>query len=352
MKIGIFDHVERLSNIPLNIQYGERISFVKLAEELGFYSYHVAEHHHSPLTVAPVQGPYLGALASATERIRLCPLVYVLPLHHPIRTIEEICILDNMTHGRLDVGFGRGAPVGDELEMWGGNPEDSDAIYRESLQVILQGLTSDFLNFKGDHYCYQDLWMELKPYQQPYPPLWVAGNPIKAAQMGSNLITEGTIKDLPRTVETYYLNLEKQRFNGGIFHYPKDPLLGVSKRILIADTNETATERARASYDIHLSNYTKPLPGGSSRRPRVMVEREIGARILPWTVDFETAVKQERLIIGSVQKVTEYLRKYRRESGTNFLLLSFQWGNLSHEEAVKSMKLVASEFIQNTNFDV
>ena len=84
---------------------------VKKAETLGFYSYHVAEHHHSPLTAAPVQGAYLGALATVTSTIRLCPLVYVLPLHHPIRIIEEICTLDNLTSGRLDVGFGRGAPV-------------------------------------------------------------------------------------------------------------------------------------------------------------------------------------------------------------------------------------------------
>ncbi|MDE0744923.1 MAG: LLM class flavin-dependent oxidoreductase, partial [SAR202 cluster bacterium] len=94
MKIGIFDHVERLKSLSLHEQYNRRISMVKTAETLGFYSYHVAEHHHSPLTATPVQGAYLGALASSTSRIRLCPLVYVLPLHHPIRVIEEICTLD------------------------------------------------------------------------------------------------------------------------------------------------------------------------------------------------------------------------------------------------------------------
>ena len=136
MEIGIFDHVERLKSLSLHKQYDQRISMVKKAETLGFYSYHVAEHHHSPLTAAPVQGAYLGALASVTSNIRLCPLVYVLPLHHPIRIIEEICTLDNLTAGRLDVGFGRGAPVGDELAMWGQNPLDSDDIYKESIGNI------------------------------------------------------------------------------------------------------------------------------------------------------------------------------------------------------------------------
>ena len=163
---------------------------VKTAETLGFYSYHVAEHHHSPLTAAPVQGAYLGALASSTSRIRLCPLVYVLPLHHPIRVIEEICTLDNLTEGRLDIGFGRGAPVGDELAMWGQNPLESDSMYQESLQIIMQGLTREFVNFTGKHYDLQDLWMGIAPYQQPHPPIWVAGNPVKAGRIGANLITE------------------------------------------------------------------------------------------------------------------------------------------------------------------
>ena len=347
MKIGIFDHVERLPNAPLSAQYRQRTSLVQLADELGFYSYHVAEHHHSPLTVAPVQGTYLGALALVTERIKLCPLVYVLPLHHPIRTIEEICMLDNMTEGRLEVGFGRGAPVGDELEMWGGNPNDSDGIYEESLQVIIQGLTNDFLSFSGNHFSFENLWMELKPFQRPYPPFWVAGSPIKAADMGSNLVTEGTIKELPSTMKTYSDNFEKRRRsseNG--FHFRETPLLGVSKRIFVGDTDNAAMERAKESYEIHISNYTKPLPGGLSRRPRVMVEGEIGTRILPWTVNFETAILKERLIAGSAQTVTAYLQRYHQDSGTNFLLLSFQWGDLSHEEAARTMKVVANEFIQ------
>jgi len=190
--------------------------------------------------------------------------------------------------------------------------------------------------------------MELKPFQRPYPPLWVAGSPIKAADMGSNLVTEGTIKELPSTIKTYSDNFEKRRRsseNG--FHFRETPLLGVSKRIFVGDTDNAAMERAKESYEIHISNYTKPLPGGLSRRPRVMVEGEIVTRILPWTVNFETAILKKRLIAGSTQTVTAYLQRYHQDNGTNFLLLSFQWGDLSHEEAVRTMKVVANEFIQD-----
>ena len=80
-----------------------------------------------------------------------------------------------------------------------------------------------------------------------------------------------------------------------------------------------------------------------------MVEGEIGTRILPWTVNFETAILKERLIAGSAQTVTAYLQRYYQDSGTNFLLLSFQWGDLSHEEAARTMKAVANEFIQEAS---
>ena len=346
MKIGIFDHVERLKSLSLHEQYNQRISMVKTAETLGFYSYHVAEHHHSPLTAAPVQGAYLGALASSTSRIRLCPLVYVLPLHHPIRVIEEICTLDNLTEGRLDIGFGRGAPVGDELAMWGQNPLESDSMYQESLQIIMQGLTREFVNFTGKHYDLQDLWMEITPYQRPHPPIWVAGNPIKAGQMGANLITEGTIDNLPKINDLYSKTRSEHESIETVFHFDENPLLGVSKRILIGETDESALLRAKESFETYRSNFRKPLPDGTSRRPRIMIESEMGKRILPWTVDFETAIEKEQIIAGSAESVIHYLERYKSNSGCNFLLLSFQWGDLNHEEAVSTMKVVGDEFIE------
>ena len=347
MKIGIFDHVERLHSVSLSKQYDQRISMVQAAEALGFYSYHVAEHHHSPLTAAPVQGPYLGALASVTSSIRLCPLVYVLPLHHPIRIIEEICTLDNLTEGRLDIGFGRGAPVGDELAMWGQNPVESDSLYQESLEIIMQGLTEDFINFTGTHYDLKDLRMGLTPFQKPHPPIWVAGNPVKAGRIGANLITEGTIDKLPKINKIYSETRSEHESNETVFHFPQSPLLGVSKRILIGKTDESALSRAKESFKVYRSNFRNPLPGGESRRPKIMVESEIGNRVLPWTIDFETAIKREQVIAGSAKSVLQYLENYKINSGCNFLLLSFQWGDLNHEEAISTMKVIGDQFVRS-----
>src|SRR4029077_5238415 len=84
MKIGLFDHVEH-GNRPLATLFDERLAFAKAADDAGIYCLHVAEHHATPLNMVPVPSVYLGAVARATTRMRLGPLVYLLPLYSPLR---------------------------------------------------------------------------------------------------------------------------------------------------------------------------------------------------------------------------------------------------------------------------
>ena len=77
MQFGIFDHVDRADR-PLAQQLDERINYIVEAENLGFYCYHVAEHHASPINMVPVPGLFLAAAARATKKIHLGPLVYLL----------------------------------------------------------------------------------------------------------------------------------------------------------------------------------------------------------------------------------------------------------------------------------
>src|SRR3954454_7971556 len=107
MHVGLFDHIERADR-PIATTFAERLAFAVAADEAGIYCLHVAEHHATPLNLVPVPGIYLGALARVTTRMRLGPLVYLLPLYSPLRLAEEICILDHLSHGRLEIGVGRG----------------------------------------------------------------------------------------------------------------------------------------------------------------------------------------------------------------------------------------------------
>ena len=194
MKFGLWDHVDA-SGEPFTELLDDRLAFVAAADELGYYCYHVAEHHATPLNLVPVPGVYLGAVAQATRDIKLGPLVYLLPLYSPLRLIEEICILDQLSHGRLQVGVGRGvSPY--ELGYHKIDPAESREIMIEALETVLYGLTHERLDHHGKHFDYADVPMELEAFQKPHPPIWYASsNPESskwAGEKGYHMATLGS----------------------------------------------------------------------------------------------------------------------------------------------------------------
>src|ERR1700757_2682799 len=174
MKIGLFDHVEH-GKRPVATLFDERLAFAKAADEAGIYCLHVAEHHATPLNMVPVPGVYLGAVARETKRMRLGPLVYLLPLSSPLRLIEEVAILDHLSHGRLEVGVGRGvSPF--ELNYHNVSYEKSRDIFLDAYAAMREGLTHERLNHAGNYFTYCDVPMELRPMQEPHPPFWYAAS--------------------------------------------------------------------------------------------------------------------------------------------------------------------------------
>src|SRR5882757_258586 len=145
MKIGLFDHVEAADR-PMATLFDERLAFAQAADEAGIYCLHVAEHHATPLNMVPVPGVYLAAVARATRRMRLGPLVYLLPLYSPLRLIEEIAMLDHLSYGRMEVGVGRGvSPF--ELGYHQIDHDKSRDIFIDAFKCVSAGLVTDTLNY-------------------------------------------------------------------------------------------------------------------------------------------------------------------------------------------------------------
>src|ERR1700736_4003450 len=160
MQFGIFDQNDRGPS-PLAEQYENRLKLIEFYDQAGFRSYHMSEHHATPLNLTPSPSVFLAAAAQRTRRLRLGALVYILPAHHPLRLTEEICMLDHLSNGRLDVGIGRGAS-GHELQYFGIDPEQAPAMYVEAYNVIKQALTQPEVNFKGKYYNFENVPMEIK----------------------------------------------------------------------------------------------------------------------------------------------------------------------------------------------
>src|SRR5215472_14192467 len=95
LKFGVFDHLDR-GHRSIAQLYEERLQIIEHLERAGFHAYHLAEHHSTPLGMAPSPNLFLTAVAQRTRRLRFGPLVYPLVLYHPLRLIEEICMLDHL----------------------------------------------------------------------------------------------------------------------------------------------------------------------------------------------------------------------------------------------------------------
>ena len=338
MKFGLFDHVDQ-SDRPLARLFDERLEYVKAADELGYYCYHVSEHHATPLNMAPAPGVFLGAVARATTRIRLGPLVYLLPLYSPLRLIEEICVLDHLSHGRLDVGVGRGvSPF--ELNYHKVDPETSRAVFMDALEAIEAGLTGDRLSHDGPHFSYADVPMELRPLQRPHPPIWYASsNPPGSAWGGAkgyDYVTLGAMEPAKACIDSFKAALTtpspaiaaRKDFAGG-------PAIGILRHVVIADSLAEAQRIAQPAYDFWYANLTKlEREAGGDRR----ISRSMFATVAE-------AAEKGLLVLGTVDDVRAAIARQIEELGINYMILGFYFGTLPHEHAMRSLSQFAQEIM-------
>src|SRR5260221_4929394 len=138
MEFGVFDHVD-LGGSSIERFYRERLELVGAYERAGFHAYHVAEHHLTPLGMAPSPSVFLAAVAQRTTRLRFGPMVYVAPLYHPLRLLEEIGMLDQMSGGRLELAFRPGA-LRAEVRFFHVHPAQSGKAFQEIVGLVAEGL--------------------------------------------------------------------------------------------------------------------------------------------------------------------------------------------------------------------
>ncbi len=321
---GIFDHVDRGEG-PLAALYESRLRLVEAADAAGFRTYHVAEHHATSLGMAPSPGIFLAALAKRTRRIRFGPLVYILPLYPPLRLIEEICMLDQLSGGRFELGVGRGISP---YELAYNNVDFLEAaeIYEEALQVIVAGLTQKTLTYRGRHYQFRGVPMELEPVQRPHPPLWQgvtsAESATAAAKRGASVVGHGPIAGLRPIVEAYLAAWDGQASGAG--------LVGCGRHIHVAETDAEAMKIAAPAYRAWYDSL-------------VSLWRKFRSVPFHFAETLEIAIAKDSAIVGSPATVRAEIERHLSESRCNYFVTRFAYGTLTHEQSARSLALFASE---------
>jgi alkanesulfonate monooxygenase SsuD/methylene tetrahydromethanopterin reductase-like flavin-dependent oxidoreductase (luciferase family) len=330
LEFGVFDHLDR-NDLPLHDFYEQRLKVIEAFDRTGFYAYHVAEHHFTPLGMAPSPSVFLSAIGQRTQRLRFGTFVYALPVHHPLRVFEEICMLDHMSGGRLEIGFGRGS-VPFEISYYGQNAEERQEIYAERLELILKAFTVDTLDWNGRYDQFKNVPMELSSLQKPHPPLWYGAHSpdsaARAARKGLHIVTNDMPGNTRAIVDRYrQVRSEAQ----GTQSETAPPKMGMVRFILVADSDDEAMKIARRAYLRWRASFTY-LSEMNGTLPQS-----------PLRVDsFDTLIAQGQAIAGAPETVRAFLASQIKECGVNYVVGQFCFGDLALSEMLRSVELFAA----------
>jgi alkanesulfonate monooxygenase SsuD/methylene tetrahydromethanopterin reductase-like flavin-dependent oxidoreductase (luciferase family) len=334
MKYGIFDYIDQRAE-SLVKTFDDRLALLCAAEDAGFYGYHLTEHHATPLSMTPSPAVYLAAAARETSRIRLGALLFLLPLYDPLRLIEDLCMVDNLSNGRLDIGVGRGiSPF--EFRAYGVDFEEVQERFDEVFEILHKGLTHARLNHSGRRYRYDNVPMVLRPAQRPHPPYWYGlrgdHGPVFAAKHGMNGVTLGANDRIARIIATFRAEWQTHAAERRAFGTPVEtPLAGAVRAMFIAESDAAAERAARPAYKQWYDSLTW-LWREHGTMPPIAISQ-----------DYDSARAGGTLVVGSPDTVRRELVAQAEACGYDYLVLMLAFGSLTHAEEMRSLAFFRSE---------
>jgi alkanesulfonate monooxygenase SsuD/methylene tetrahydromethanopterin reductase-like flavin-dependent oxidoreductase (luciferase family) len=238
-------------------------------------------------------------------------------------------MLDHMSGGRLEIGFGRGS-VPFEISYYGQNAEERQQIYAERLELILKAFTVGTLNWNGRYDQFKDVPMELAPLQKPHPPLWYGAHSPdsaeRAARKGLNIVTNDMPANAQKIVARYR---QVWRETQGTAPPPK---MGLVRFIVVADNDAEAMTIARRAYLRWRSSFVY-LSEMNGAKPDSPLDVE----------SFDVVVDQGQAIAGSPETVRTFLAAQIEQSGANYVVGQFCFGDLKLDEILNSVELFAAQ---------
>jgi alkanesulfonate monooxygenase SsuD/methylene tetrahydromethanopterin reductase-like flavin-dependent oxidoreductase (luciferase family) len=331
VKFGLFDWIDFSDPSDLAGRYEGRLQMLEVADRAGFFCYHLAEHHLTTLGGTPSPGVFLAAAAQRTSRIHLGPLVYILPLYDPIRLAEEVCMLDHLSRGRLELGTGRGvSPL--ELASQNVGPEELRDVYQERFELLIEALKTGGVGpHKGRRPVPERFDIVLRPLQQPYPPLWYPYGSNDTArwlgEQGISTVTQSQDLDSVRGSFDIYREVwetnrhDPDRLNA---HEPS-PKLGILRQVYVADSAEMAMREGKAAFEHHRESFLYLW------EKHGIAERWYGLK------DFEANTAQGGMLFGTPEEVRERVEEQIDRTGANYFIANFSFGDLTNAQVLGSL---------------
>ena len=368
MKFAVFTTVAASAGEATNAE--EMINNLRqqtlLAEELGFEAMWLGEHHFGPYRMGDLPNPILlGAdLAARTSRIRIGQMANIAPHWHPIRLAEDLAILDNMSGGRVEAGFGRGIwPYeGPQFHPNADPRKDSEnrELFHETVEIVREIWTNEYFSYHGTNYSFpaddtvfshplypsnpawQDgdkvtrLRVTPKPYQKPHPPLWMTVSTDRSVTTAAELGLKACYWQPPalriRQRMGLYAQVRSER-EGRPFSLGEDQ--AVMRSTYVASSMEEARRDAEEGI-MSSFIFNDPFRGRQVfTNPDEVLDPSMN---LDW--DF---LEPRTLLVGSPENVVEKIQELQEVCNLGYLLVEFTHMGIPLSKTLKNLETFATK---------
>ncbi|SFL31759.1 LLM class flavin-dependent oxidoreductase [Geodermatophilus ruber] len=343
LEFGLFDWIDAHTGVPTAQTYDARLRVLAEADRGGFSTYHIAEHHGTPLGLAPSPSVFIAAAARETERIRLAPTTFIVPLYDPLRLVQEIAMLDQLSHGRLDVGVGKGSsPI--EAAMYGLTPQDTAERFEALFPAIVAAMESGRFRRPGaEGTAAEEIELHVPVYQRPHPPLWYptsnADSIPRLGDEGYNVLFGFGFASPPLEVvreqsRIFFAHFRESAARGEVrYSLPgRTPRFGMLRHVVVAASDREAAAIARSAFADHYTSFTH-------------LWRLHGSNRFTGPADFDQLVAERKLFVGSPETVAAQVTEAVTVGGINYLAGAFAWGSLDVGTVLSSVRLFRDEVI-------
>jgi alkanesulfonate monooxygenase SsuD/methylene tetrahydromethanopterin reductase-like flavin-dependent oxidoreductase (luciferase family) len=318
---------------PVAEFYRRMFAQIEEMDRLGFDHAWVTEHHFGEYGgTVPHPPTFLSAVARATKRIRLGVAINALPLHNPLEVAESYAMVDVISNGRLEFGVGKGSEPS-EYKRSGVRQEEATARMKEGTEILLQAWSDEPVSFRGEFFQYENVRVLPKPVQRPHPPVWVGCARTEdsfrwAGENGFNLMTlpylYKTPEALPSLVKIYRDALARAGHDAG-----ERQVLGKFHIYVSASLKHAITEAAP-----YLENY---FAVHAAHDP----DRKVGGLLK--LRDVRAQLSEGFAIAGDPARCIDTIQHWRDEVGLTTISLTFHFGGMPQEMALKNIRLFAEK---------
>ncbi len=321
----------------------QQIDQVCYAESLGFSDVWLTEHYFTGESVYNDSLLFAAALAMKTSRIRIGFAVVQMPFHHPVRLAVQLALLDNLSHGRIDVGIGKGT-VYNEYEFVGHGLRSHDSRERmeEAVEILERAWREAPLTYHGKFHDVHVPELRPRPVQQPGPPLWRSvispSSFTECGKLGVPILTARLpVPRIKERWELYRTGLQA----GGHDQAKQDRLLSQSalwRNVYVAESDAQAEDELAAlltetrHHMMHVRHAYNPpdfTPGPETLNP--WTDPNVGdGEAVPYVLSTGS-------LYGSPARVREQVAELA-EVGVRHLLCQTGFGAMSHEQNLASMR--------------